>query len=363
MIKKEFYDKKLAQGLLKAIKAKAGKEKFSFMEVCGTHTVNIFRFGIKALLPQNIKLISGPGCPVCVTSDRDIEYVIELSKKKDVIITTFGDMVKVPAGKSSLAKARSEGSDIRIVYSPSECLDICKKNLKKTVVFFSIGFETTSPLIAATIKKARQEKIKNFFIYSANKLIPPAMKVLLESGEVNIDGFICPGHVSTIIGANAYNEIAKKYNIPCVVIGFEPLDILQGIYMLTEQAIKVRKGKKASVEIQYTRCVDRQGNKVAQAMLKEVFKINNAEWRGLGVLPGSGLKLSNKYKEFSIESKYKIKIPKIKMKKGCRCGDVLRGVIEPPKCPLFRKACTPEHPYGPCMVSVEGSCAAFYKYS
>lgn len=359
-----FYDKKLASGLVRAIEKKAGGKKFVFMEVCGTHTVSMFRSGIRSILPPSVKMISGPGCPVCVTADRDIDYMLAIARLRDTTILTFGDMMKVPSVDSSLEKEKAEGCDIRVVYSPLEILDVCRQNPGRNVVFFSIGFETTTPTIAAALKKAKQEKIRNLFVYPVNKLIPPAMKALLEMGEVRVDGFMCPGHVSTIIGADAYNPIAAGYNVPCVITGFEPLDILQGIYMLTEQAsgMKNKKGK-AGVSVQYKRCVDGKGNTEAQRIMSEVFSVADANWRGIGVIPGSGQKLSDKYADFDAAVKFRIKLPEQKIKKGCRCGEILRGLIDPGECPMFGKACTPENPYGPCMVSVEGTCAAHYKYS
>ncbi len=328
------------------------------MEVCGTHTVNIFRNGIKKMLPTNINLISGPGCPVCVTPIRYIDEIIALSRESDFIITTFGDMIKVPGSTSTLEKEKANGSDIRIVYSTLDALEIARNNSSKKIVFMGVGFETTSPTIASAVLKAQKDEINNFTVLSVAKIISPAMKTLLDGKEVNIDGFICPGHVSAIIGSKPYNFIATQYKVPCVICGFEPLDILQSIYMLVKQ---IEDGR-AEVEIQYKRVVKSEGNKIALDKINEVFKVVDSDWRGIGNIPLSGLEIKDKYGKFNAR-KFKVEIEETKEPKGCRCGEVLRGVIIPPECPLFREACTPENPQGACMVSTEGTCAAYYKYN
>ena len=328
------------------------------MEVCGTHTVNIFRNGIKKMLPTNINLISGPGCPVCVTPIRYIDEIIALSRESDFIITTFGDMIKVPGSTSTLEKEKANGSDIRVVYSTLDALKIAQDNSSKEVVFMGVGFETTSPTIASVVLKAQKEKINNFSVLSVAKIIPPAMKALLEGKEVNIDGFICPGHVSAIIGSKPYNFITNQFKVPCVICGFEPLDILQSIYMLVKQ---IEDGRE-EVEIQYERAVKPEGNKIALKKLKKVFSIVNSNWRGIGNIPLSGLEIQDKFEQFNAR-KFKVEIEETKEPKGCRCGEVLRGVITPPECSLFKKVCTPENPQGACMVSTEGTCAAYYKYN
>ncbi len=328
------------------------------MEVCGTHTVNIFRNGIKKMLPTNVNLVSGPGCPVCVTPIRYIDEIIALSRESDFIITTFGDMIKVPGSTSTLEKEKANGSDIRVVYSTLDALEVARNNPSKKIVFMGVGFETTSPTIASAILKADEEKINNFFVLSVGKVIPPAMRALLESGEININGFICPGHVSTIIGSRPYNFIAIQYGIPCVVSGFEPLDILQAIFMLAKQ---IEEGR-AEVEIQYKRVVKPEGNKIALEKVSRVFKVVDSEWRGIGKIPLSGLEIREEYEQFNTR-KFEVEIEETREPKGCRCGEVLRGVIIPPECPLFREACTPENPQGACMVSTEGTCAAYYKYN
>lgn len=363
----EFQNNKLAEGLVQAIERIAPQSKLTFMDVCGTHTVNIFKFGIKNLLPPTINLISGPGCPVCVTSAEDVDSAIEISRLPDTILLTFGDMLRVPGSHSSLEREKSRGGDVRVLYSPLSALEICKKNLSKRVVFFAIGFETTSPTIAATLAQAKRKRIKNFFIYPSHKLVPPAMEVLLDGGDANIDGFICPGHVSTIIGSRAYEPIARRYSIPCVITGFEPLDILQGIYILLKQVMRIKNsGCNARVEVQYKRCVTRDGNTIAKKILSEVFKIADAKWRGLGIIPKSGLILRKEYLSFDIRSRpFRVVHGRERPTpdaKQCRCGEVLRGIINPQECRLFAKVCTPENPCGPCMVSSEGTCAAHYKY-
>jgi len=353
----EYRNKEIAQKILRQVKS-LSKKKINLMEVCGTHTVNIFRNGIKKMLPTNINLISGPGCPVCVTPIRYIDEIIALSREIDFIITTFGDMIKVPGSTSTLEKEKANGRDIRVVYSTLDALEIARNNPSKKIVFMGVGFETTSPTIASAILKADEEKINNFFVLSVGKVIPPAMRALLESGEININGFICPGHVSTIIGSRPYSFIATQYSIPCVVSGFEPLDILQAIFMLAKQ---IEEGR-AEVEIQYKRIVKPEGNKIALEKVSRVFKIVDSEWRGIGKIPLSGLEIREEYKQFNAR-KFEVEIEETKELKGCCCGEVLRGVIIPPECSLFRKVCTPENPQGACMVSTEGTCAAYYKYN
>lgn len=328
------------------------------MEVCGTHTVAIFRHGIRDLLPEGIQLLSGPGCPVCVTSIRDVDTIIAISRHKEVIVTTFGDMMRVPGNSRSLDYARSEGSDVRIVYSPLDALKIAKDNAGKKVVFFATGFETTSPLTAGTISEAERIGIENFFIYSVHKTVPPALKALLDSGDVLVDGFILPGHVSAIIGKNPYNFIASDYHKPSVITGFDANDILTGIVMILEQILN----GKALVENQYAKVVKDEGNPRAVSIMNEYFGPADAQWRGIGILPGSGLELKSRFNHRNILSVMNPDVPEGKEPKACSCGDVLRGIKMPGDCSLFGKACTPEKPVGACMVSSEGSCSAYYKY-
>jgi len=353
----EFRDRSIAQKIIRKIR-EFNFTKVNLMEVCGTHTMVIFKNGLKGMLPENVNLLSGPGCPVCVTSQEDIDKAIDLAKNRNVIIATFGDMVRVPGTDSSLEEEKGNGADVRVIYSPNEALKIAKENFAKSVIFLAVGFETTSPLIAASLLDARKEKIENFYVFSSHKLIPPAMKALLDSKEVKIDGFICPGHVSVIIGGNAYRFIAEKYNAPCVITGFEPLDVLQSIYMLLKQIEEDR----AEVEIEYFRAVHPQGNRIAQELISEVFELCDVRWRGLGTIPKSGYKLKEGFSDFDAEKEFRPKIKKSKENPDCACGEVLRGVKRPPQCKLFRKICSPEKPYGPCMVSSEGTCAAYYRY-
>ncbi|MEO0076157.1 MAG: hydrogenase formation protein HypD [candidate division WOR-3 bacterium] len=329
----------------------------TFMEVCGTHTNVIASSGIRQMLPENIKLISGPGCPVCVTAQRDIDWVIELAKTKQAVVLTFGDLIKVPGTMSSLQKEKAANSDIRVVYSPIDALKIAQ-SVKKPVVFVGVGFETTAPTIAVAVLKAKAMKIQNFYIISYFKLIPPALEMIATNPRLNIDGFILPGHVSTIIGAKPYNFLAQKYNKPCVISGFEPNDILESIFLLLQQI----KNKKPSVQIQYRRSVRVTGNRAAVKLMNEVFAKCDAEWRGLGVIKNSGLMLAKEYQQFDARKRFNLKVP-LPKPSPCRCGDVLLGLITPVQCQLFGRKCRPSNPIGPCMVSSEGACAAYYKYN
>lgn len=344
--------------LIKKLYEKLGRP-VNLMEVCGTHTVAIFRHGIRSVLPEGIRLLSGPGCPVCVTSVRDIDKAIAIAERSDVIFATFGDMMRVPGGKGNLSGAKACGADIRIVYSPLEGLKIASENPDKQVVFFSAGFETTTPSSAGTLSEAERLGIKNFLIFSVNKLVPPALDLLLASDEVNIDGFLLPGHVSAIIGSRPYDFIPAKYGKACVVTGFDAEAILSGIAMLLSQIAEGR----AAVEIQYKSVVNESGNKKALAFVDEFFEPCDSYWRGIGLLPGSGLKLREKWKHRDAEAVFDIDVPDSPEPRGCQCGLVLRGIKMPDECPLFGKICTPDKPVGACMVSTEGSCAAYYKYN
>ncbi|HYA31567.1 MAG TPA: hydrogenase formation protein HypD [Thermodesulfovibrionales bacterium] len=328
------------------------------MEVCGTHTVAIFRHGIRDVIPENINLISGPGCPVCVTSIRDVDSAIAISRIRGVTLATFGDMMRVPGGKESLNDARSEGADVRIFYSPMDALKLAAESPEREVVFFATGFETTSPLIAATVAEAERRDVRNFSLYTVHKLVPPALRALLVSPEVMVDGFILPGHVSTIIGKRPYEFIASDFHKPGVITGFDAEDIIQGILMLLTQLTE----KRADVEIQYTKVVREEGNPRAVSMIEAFFEPCDAYWRGIGTIPGSGLKLREKYLRFDAMSRFSPEVPYHPEPEACSCGDVLRGVKIPLECPLFGAGCTPESPVGACMVSTEGSCAAYYRY-
>lgn len=354
-----FSDPKLAGKILDEIHAKAKSlGKINLMEVCGTHTVAICKAGIKSMLPENIHPVSGPGCPVCVTASGYINAAIEISKRADVIIATFGDMMKVPGSMSSLELARAEGADIRIVFSPMESLKYARENSGKKVIFLAVGFETTIPSVATLVEDAAKEGVNNVFILSAHKIIPPAMRALLESGECKIHGFICPGHVSTIIGADAYNFIPLEYKIPCVISGFEPIDILISIDILLR---RIRDGE-SRVDNEYTRAVDRSGNRIAQMKIVNVFDVVDVPWRGIGIIPKSGLRLKKRFERFDAEKVFGLETFSDSSPKGCLCGNVIKGVNIPADCKFFARQCTPLKPLGPCMVSSEGSCAAYYKY-
>lgn len=330
-----------------------------FMEVCGTHTVSFFRHGLRAMIPKNVRLISGPGCPVCVTAQRHIDAAIELSREPGVIITTYGDMLRVPGRLGSLEESRALGADVRIVTSARTSLDIAIANPHANVVFLAVGFETTAPATAATIIEASRRGIGNFHALAFHKLVVPAMMALLESDGTSLDGFLCPGHVSVIIGASAYAPVVEQYHKPCVVAGFEPAQMLGGLSHLISQ---VQRGE-ARLENIYRGVVDMHGNRVAQQLLAEVFTIADAPWRALGDIPDSGLALSQKYEEFDAVTRFGLTIGEDEDNPACRCGEVIQGKVEPVDCPLFGHACTPQSPIGPCMVSGEGTCAAWYKYN
>ena len=353
----EFRDPELARKLVARIHRNS-TQKITLMEFCGGHTVAIFRHGIRQLLPQNITMLSGPGCPVCVTANSDLDKTIALAHLPNTIITTFGDLFKVPGSYSSLAEVKAEGSDIRIVYSVQDALDIARDNPDKSVIFIGIGFETTAPTIAASVLEAERERITNYYILPLNKLCPPIMKALLKLGEINISGIIAPGHVSAIIGSYPYNFIPKDFSVACVISGFEPLDILLSIDMLLNQ---IETGD-CKVEIAYRRGVKAEGNREAIRLLGEVFEDGEACWRGIGMVSSSGLKLNKKYQRYDVENNFNIETRPALEPKGCICGSILRGVSTPPDCKLFRQKCTPEQPVGPCMVSSEGSCATYYQY-
>lgn len=352
----EYRKKELILSVSEKLKA-ISKKDIVLMEVCGGHTMAIHRFGLNSLLPDTIRLVSGPGCPVCVSSQHFIDTAMAYSKLPGVIITTYGDLIRVPGSSTSLEKERANGSDIRIIYSVLESLEIAKNNPDKSIIFLGIGFETTAPLTAAAILQAKKESITNFFVLSAHKIMPPVMKALVSEG-VKIDGFIAPGHVSAITGTAIYNELASACGLGVVVAGFEPVDMMQAILMLT---IQIESGKPA-VEIQYQRVVQTEGNKIAQDMLNEVFEFRDDRWRGLGIIPKSGLKIRDELSSYDAEVKFNVIVPESTEPKGCICGQILRGLKTPVDCGLFGKKCTPSDPVGACMVSGEGTCATYYKY-
>ncbi len=328
------------------------------MEICGTHTMDISRYGLRKLLPSAINLVSGPGCPVCVTPIRDIDMCLEIASMPEVITASFGDMMRVPGTRTNLASLKAAGHDIRIVYSPEECLDMAVSNPLKKVVFMGIGFETTSPAIALTVMAAKKRRVMNFFVVPSFKTVIPPMEALLSAPALNIAGFIAPGHVSAIIGATPYEYLTARYKIPCVITGFEALDILTGILMIINQILR----KEGKTEIQYKRIVRKNGNPVAKKAMKTVFKAVDSSWRGIGLIPKSGLGFTPDYAQFDAVRHFKPKTGYSREPAGCRCGEVLKGIIKPPECPLFDLKCVPENPKGACMVSSEGSCAAYYKY-
>ena len=355
----EFRDPKVAQALAAKISENAlDLPEIKLMEVCGSHTMAIARYGIRNLLPLNVKLISGPGCPVCVTANVYLDKAIAISRLPDVILTTFGDMMRVPGSTSSLENERSKGSDIRVVYSTMDAISLAANNPKKNIVFLGVGFETTAPTIAASVLQAKKLNLENFTVFCAHKTMPKPMEVIARGSKVDLQGFICPAHVSTIIGSRPYEFLAETYGKSCVIAGFEPLDVLEAVNMLIAQ---IRIGK-PSVQIQYSRVTTVEGNPTALKIMDSIFEVCDAEWRGLGVIPGSGLKLKNEFKEYDADLKFDVVVEATQEEKGCICGDVMQGIASPIDCPLFGTVCTPEDPVGACMVSSEGSCAASYKY-
>lgn len=335
------------------------ERNINIMEVCGTHTVQFFHTGVKDIFPGKLNLVDGPGCPVCVTTNDYLDRAIEIARKHKVIVCTFGDMMRVPSSYSSLQKEKAEGVDVSIVYSPLDALTVAKDNPDKEVMFLSVGFETTIPTEAITVKKAKEDNIKNFSLLAGNKVTPPAVAALLESEEVNIDGFILPGHVSTITGVKGWRFISEKYKKASVIAGFNTKDLLMGTLVL----INLIQKNETKILNEYTEVVTEEGNVKAQEIMDEVFEASDANWRGIGIIPGSGMKLRDTYADFDAEKKFPVTLPPVVEPKGCRCGEVLRGLISPLECPLFGKKCTPQNPVGACMVSTEGSCAAYYKYS
>ena len=353
-----FKDPKLARGLIESIAKLSPAGGATLMEVCGTHTVAIARNGIRNLMPEGTRLASGPGCPVCVTSNRDIDTVIALARVPGITIATFGDMTRVPGSTSSLLAEQAAGRSVQIVYSPLDALTLAQQNPDREIVFVGVGFETTTPLVAMAIKRAAAAGLKNFSVFGAHKNMPGALEAIINDPQLKVDALILPGHVSTIIGAEPYRFLAEKYGIPGVITGFEPVDVLQGIAMIMRQLHEGR----ADIEIAYARGVMPEGNPVALAAIDEVFETCTALWRGLGEIPGSGYRIREEFAQFDAVRRFQPDVEPTQDPKGCRCGDVLRGIMAPNECPLFRKVCTPENPVGPCMVSSEGSCAAYHRY-
>ena len=360
----ELRDPVLSDKLLNEIKIdidllKYSERKIRMMEVCGGHTHTIFKYGLEQLLPKEIELIHGPGCPVCVLPINKVDECVELAEEKQVILTPFGDAIRVPGAKKSLLQAKAEGADIRIVYSPMDALDIAVKNPGKDVVFFALGFETTMPSTALTVQEAKKQEVLNFSILCNHITIPQTLKALLDTDNLNLDAFIGPGHVNMIIGTEVYGFIVNQYKKPIVVSGFEPLDILQSISMLIKQLLENR----CEIENQYKRVVSKKGNIIAQEAINNVYQIKEySEWRGLGLIPESGVMLRNEYELYDAEKKYDLKTVNTPDPEKCQCGEVLQGFIKPYECKLFGKECTPHNPIGALMVSSEGSCAAYYNY-
>ncbi|MCF8080941.1 MAG: hydrogenase formation protein HypD [Desulfobacterales bacterium] len=354
----EYRDPVIARRLADRIAA-ASRRPIRLMEVCGTHTMSIFRHGIRSLLPETITLLSGPGCPVCVTAQSDIDAFIALARMPEVIVATFGDLMRVPGTGSSLQLERAAGADIRIVYSTFDALTIAAEHPDKKIVFLGVGFETTAPTIAASLSAARDMGRKNFFVFSAHKLVPPALEALMHFPGVTLDGFILPGHVSVILGEDGYRSFFERFSVPCVITGFEPVDILQGIFRL---AMQVESGAPA-LENAYPRAVTAEGNQKARQLMNAVFEPADAAWRGLGTIAQSGLKIRATYADFDAARHFDLALPEPVEPKGCACGDILTGAKTPPECALFKTACTPMDPVGPCMVSSEGTCAAYYRYT
>ncbi|MBN1825824.1 MAG: hydrogenase formation protein HypD [Candidatus Eisenbacteria bacterium] len=352
-------DKEGIRGIVDEIAALAsGSDRMNLMEVCGTHTVSLFRTGAKSLLPETVRLVSGPGCPVCVTSQAYIDLAGELALRPDTTVCTYGDMVRVPGRRGSLEALRAEGAKVAVVYSARDALAYARRNPERHAVFLAVGFETTTPATAATVLEAENEGLKNFYILGGHKRIIPAMHTLLSAGEVPIDGFLCPGHVSVVIGAGAYEPIASHYRKPCVVAGFELEGMLRAILLLVRQAVRYE----ARVENTYGAAVTVEGNRAARELTERVFEPSDAVWRAMGRIPESGLDLRPAYRRYDAMDRFGLSFGSEVTPHGCLCGEVIQGKALPTECALFRKKCTPREPVGPCMVSMEGTCAAWYKY-
>ena len=355
----EFRDADLARSLADRIAAEAGDRHWKIMEVCGGHTHTIFKYGIEDLLPANVELVHGPGCPVCVIPMGRLDDGIAVARMPGVIFTCFGDLMRVPGSEGSLLDAKAAGADVHMVYSPLDALKIAQQNPERQVVFYAIGFETTAPSTALTLLRARAEGLRNLFVFCNHVTIIPPMKAILDSPDLRLDGFLGPGHVSTVVGIRPYEFVTRTYGKPVVVVGFEPLDILQGVHMIIRQVLEGR----CEVENQYTRVVPYEGNRRALEVMAEVFELRpHFEWRGLGFISHSGLKLSQAYGDLDAERRFGVPGVRVADPKACQCGEVLKGVLKPWECKVFGTACTPETPIGTCMVSSEGACAAYYNF-
>lgn len=355
----DFAQPEICAGFIRAIGQQL-QQPYSFMEVCGTHTMAIFQSGLRSILPENLVHVSGPGCPVCVTAQSEIDLCLELGSRPDVILATFGDMLRVPgSSRKSLQSMQSEGAVVRVCYSPFQALEMARENPKQQVVFLGVGFETTAPAVAVAVQKAAAQGLDNFRVLALHKLLPPALKLLVQDPQLGIQGFILPGHVSAVIGMEPYQFLARDFGLPGVIAGFEPLDILQALYLL----LSMRDKGRAEIQNQYTRAVSPQGNPRAMQVMQEVFRPTEGRWRGLGRILNSGLALADKYRRFDALETFGLSPAQEEQTTGCRCGEVLQGKLSPKECGLFKKSCTPASPVGPCMVSTEGSCAAYYKYA
>ena len=352
-----FRDPAVVEKLKARIRA-ASKKPVKVMEFCGTHTHAIHRYGIRQMLPPTVEMFSGPGCPVCVTDNTDIDHAIALSKLTGVIVATFGDLLKVPGSTGSLLTSKAEGASVTMVYSPLDALALAADNPACRVVFLGIGFETTAPAVAASIAEASERGLSNYSVLSMHKVTPPAMRAILDAKEIALDAILCPGHVSTVTGADAWRFVSEDYHIPAVVAGFEPVDIMLAVSQIVHQC----ESGNARVANAYPRSVTDSGNRPAREMMDKVFETAPARWRGLGEIPASGLSVRAAYAAHDARRLFDVEVPESRTPEGCSCGEIIRGVMRPDACPLFRTVCTPSHPVGPCMVSSEGSCSAYYLY-
>jgi len=353
----EFRDRAVAEALARRIGEVSAGRRLTFMEVCGTHTMAMHRFGLHAMLAEGVRLLSGPGCPVCVTPNFLVDAVIAYARRDEVTVATFGDMLKVPGSSSSLAAEKARGADVRLVYSPTDAVALARESAGRKVVFLAIGFETTSPTCAAAVKEAHEAGLENFFVVAAGKVLAPALEAL-ATGEVRVDGFVCPGHVSVVTGFEIYRNVVERHGIPCVIAGFEPVDLLRAILMLAEQAA----AGEARIENEYSRVVRPEGNRIARQMIDEVFEPVDSEWRGIGMIPASGLAVREAFGRHDALERLPVEVEPTREHPDCLCGEVLKGTKTPLECTLYGTTCTPAHPVGACMVSSEGTCAAYYKY-
>jgi len=361
LVAMKYVDEYRDQALVRSLASRMAKQidrPLRFMEVCGTHTMNIFRFGLRSLFPTSLQVVSGPGCPVCVTAAADIDACIAAAECQNVITATFGDLVRVPGSRGSLAESRARGARVEIIYSPIDALELARENPDKLVVFLGIGFETTVPTVAAAIAQAATLKLENFCVLSLHKVMPPIFARLLD-GEHQLDGLLCPGHVATIVGRKAFEPVAADYNLPCVISGFEPVDIMQALVQLTQLVVR----QEAKVVNAYPRAVAEHGNISAWQVVNKVFQPVDADWRGMGTVKNSGLAIRDAYAHFDASQRLDLEVETFHLPpSGCRCGDVICGRCQPLDCAHFGDSCTPQNPLGPCMVSSEGSCAAYYRY-